>query len=347
MKKELGIIFTLFTPFVFADDSYYLKVNNEGEVEVVFNYYTDENGNEVKIPSYQTTQEYLEENNIVPKKSKEEKHITKAIIDNNSNEKTERDKLEDYFYTNLDFSIDSNRIKLNKRGIKSNTKLINFSKLKDSENTKYCDEDYCFDESKYFWDITDDSYIYNSEFALSLKGMNLNKTIQENAETARVYVYEKINLNLYKKILYGEAVALYKDYRNFNFNTKDNRYIDSLIGYQSTDLIYKEFKQYDFKGVYEDIHGNKIDFTNNKMELFGCQINFNDEGKNYIKKSLNNFIPVTPQILSYENEEINECNKLIKNDGISKLLIYKKENTLNLLYETNKILYITNFKMEK
>ena len=239
-------------------------------------------------------------------------------------------------------------LKLQNRGIRSNVMMVDLKKAKKIDNYIYCEglNLDCYKESSAFWDINDTFYIFNEDNAVSIKKINLK---DQRSQNMRLFLYKKNKFNLYKKIDYSEKISFEDGFKNINFETKTVKYMGLLTPYHYVNNDYNKLNPNKWLGSYKDNNGNTVFFGNiNRLNLFNCDIEFKNESKSKFNKEIKNGIQTTPQIISLNNKENNECAELIKNNKISKLLIYKKgDNKIIVIYETNKILFISEFKKQE
>lgn len=307
---------------------------------LLISFFSNANENPIKEHSY-TEQEDKEHQEFVKelvksgKIKKEEENI--VILESREIESTEENWFEG-------LTINENSLRLfNTRGVKENVYISDLKEMEEDSGNYFCGKTSCFKPANGFWDLSDNYYLFNENFAYKIENIKLKENISDN-ENLRVRYFEKTEENKYKLKFISEMAYFSSNFTDVNFGYNKKIYNNIIRNYITTNIENKKtfFTKDDKK--YTNKYNDYIELNNsiNKIKYKDCEIYLDNrvDKKKELYQEYN--FPFSDQVISYNNESITPCKQL--KSSKNKILIYKENSTTSrMIIEFKDELIIESF----
>lgn len=305
-------------------------------------FFSNANESTIKENSY-TEQEEQEHQKLVKElvksgnlqKEKKEEEI--VILESREIESTEENWFEG-------LTVNENSLRLfNTRGVKENVFISSPREMEEDSGNYFCGKTSCFKSANGFWDLSDNYYLFNEEFAYKIENIKLKENISDN-KNLRVRYFEKTEENKYKQKFVSEIAYFSSNFTDINFVYNKKTYNNIIRRYITTNIENKKifFTKNDKK--YINKYNDYIELNNsiNKIKYKNCEIYLDNrvDKKKELYQEYN--FPFSEQVISYNNESITPCKQL--KSSKNKILIYKENSkTSRMIIEFKDELIIESF----
>ena len=315
-------------------------MNKQILVLLLFSFYSNANENSTEKYVY-TEQEEKKHQELVKNLidfSKDEKEENITILESKEIESTQEN-----WFEGLTINEKSLRL-FNTRGLKENVFISDLKEMYEDSGNYFCGKTSCFKPANAFWDLSDNYYLFNEDFAYKIENIKLKENISDNKKL-RVRYFEKIEKNKYKQKFISEMAFFSSDFTNINFRYNKKTYNKIIRNYITTNIENKKtnFTQNNKKYINKENDYIELNNSINKIKYKNCEIYLDNkiDKKKELYQDYN--FPFSEQVISYKNESITNCNQL--KSSRNKILIYKeKSKNLRMIIEFNDELIIESFK---
>tara|TARA_Y100000588_G_scaffold341918_1_gene386348 strand:- start:65165 stop:66121 length:957 start_codon:yes stop_codon:yes gene_type:complete len=307
---------------------------------LLISFFSNANENTIKENGY-TEQEEKEHQELVKelvksgKLQKEEENI--VILESREIESTE----ENWF---KGLTVNENSLRLfNTRGLKENVFISDLREMEEDSGNYFCGKTSCFKQANGFWDLSDNYYLFNEEFAYKIENIKLKENIPDNKDL-RVRYFEKTEENKYKQKFISEMAYFSSNFTDINFGYNKKIYNNIIRNYITTNIGNKKifFKKNEKKYINENNDYIELNNSINKIKYKNCEIYMDNkvDKKKELYQEYN--FPFSEQVISYNNESITPCKQL--KSSKNKILIYKENPiTSKMIIEFKDELIIESF----
>lgn len=294
----------------------------------------------------------IKENGYTEQEEKEHQKLVKELIKSGKLQKEEENivilesreikSTEENWFKGL--TVNENSLRLfNTRGLKENVFISDLREMEEDSGNYFCGKTSCFKPANGFWDLSDNYYLFNEEFAYKIENIKLKENISDNKDL-RVRYFEKTEENKYKQKFVSEMAYFSGNFTDINFGYNKKIYNNIIRNYITTNIENKKifFKKNEKKYINENNDYIELNNSINKIKYKNCEIYMDNkvDKKKELYQEYN--FPFSEQVISYNNESITSCKQL--KSSKNKILIYKENPIISkMIIEFKDELIIESF----
>jgi hypothetical protein len=311
---------------------------------LLVSFFSNANENTIKKDSYTAEEEKKHQEFVKElvksgeiKKEEDNKEENIVILESREIESTKEN-----WFDGL--TVNENSLRLfNTRGLKENVFISDLREMEEDSGNYFCGKKSCFKPANGFWDLSDNYYLFNEDFAYKIENIKLKENISDN-KNLRVRYFEKTEENRYKQKFISEMAYFSSNFTDINFGYNKKIYNNIIRNYITTNIENKKIFFTKNEKKYINEHNDYLELNNsiNKIKYKSCEIYLDNrvDKKKELYQEYN--FPFSEQVISYNNESITPCKQL--KSSKNKILIYKENSTTSrMIIEFKDELIIESF----